>query len=205
MKTDTKTKIVQAAYELFAEKGYEETTLNEIIQATDLSKGAIYHHFRSKLDILETMTAIAEKRVKDFLNGLVTDTSLSAKEKITKIIDYQLYSGQQKQLIENRWLEKIPFAFIKEVRTIQSTIVPLVSSIIVQGVKNSEFECKDPLETAELIVFYFDVFLDPVLFTRSIQEIWKRIDFLQELLINNETNLFSDDDIYKIKRAYENL
>ena len=41
-------KILDAAAALFAEKGYQSTTLQDIIDATGLSKGAVYHHFRSK-------------------------------------------------------------------------------------------------------------------------------------------------------------
>ena len=41
-------KILNAAAALFAEKGYAHTTLQDIIDATGLSKGAVYHHFQSK-------------------------------------------------------------------------------------------------------------------------------------------------------------
>ena len=41
-------KILDAAAALFAEKGYQSTTLQDIIDATGLSKGAVYHHFRGK-------------------------------------------------------------------------------------------------------------------------------------------------------------
>ena len=45
--------ILDAAYRLFMEKGYERTSIQDIIdQLGGLSKGAIYHHFKSKEDIL---------------------------------------------------------------------------------------------------------------------------------------------------------
>lgn len=44
-------KILNAAAALFAEKGYAHTTLQDIIDATGLSKGAVYHHFQSKEEI----------------------------------------------------------------------------------------------------------------------------------------------------------
>ena len=40
-------KILDAAALLFLQKGYQNTTLQDIIDATKLSKGAVYHHFRS--------------------------------------------------------------------------------------------------------------------------------------------------------------
>ena len=44
--------ILETAARLFAQKGYDETSMQDIMDATHLSKGAIYHHFPSKLDIL---------------------------------------------------------------------------------------------------------------------------------------------------------
>ena len=41
-------KILDAAALLFTQKGYQNTTLQDIIDATKLSKGAVYHHFRSR-------------------------------------------------------------------------------------------------------------------------------------------------------------
>src|SRR5215472_12014859 len=50
--------LIDVAQRLFLEKGYERTTINDVIAATQLSKGAFYHHFRAKEDLL---AAIAER------------------------------------------------------------------------------------------------------------------------------------------------
>ena len=48
-------KILDAAALLFLQKGYQNTTLQDIIDATKLSKGAVYHHFRSKEEIAQSV------------------------------------------------------------------------------------------------------------------------------------------------------
>ena len=49
--------ILDVAFRLFMEKGYEHTSIQDIIDHLgSLSKGAIYHHFKSKEDILEAVT-----------------------------------------------------------------------------------------------------------------------------------------------------
>src|ERR1700744_3988688 len=69
LRTEPKTRVVKApevrraelldcAQGLFLSKGYEKTTINDVIAATGLSKGAFYHHFAAKEDLLE---AIAER------------------------------------------------------------------------------------------------------------------------------------------------
>ncbi len=52
-KKDVKSKdnIIRSAFALFLEKGYKEVTIKDIMKATKLSKGAIYHHFESKEEI----------------------------------------------------------------------------------------------------------------------------------------------------------
>lgn len=50
-----KEKIIDAAWELFQEVGYENATVNEIIKKSGTSRGAFYHHFRAKEDLLFQM------------------------------------------------------------------------------------------------------------------------------------------------------
>lgn len=51
-KISTKDKIINAAWKLFMEQGYENTTIHEIIEASQTSRGSFYHHFRGKEDLL---------------------------------------------------------------------------------------------------------------------------------------------------------
>ena len=51
-RSDTRARIQQVAVELFTEHGYEGTSLREIAERLDVTKAALYYHFRSKEDIL---------------------------------------------------------------------------------------------------------------------------------------------------------
>ena len=55
-------KILSAAERLFAQKGYAKTTLQDIIDTTGLSKGAVYHHFKSKEGAVQPDSAWPEKQ-----------------------------------------------------------------------------------------------------------------------------------------------
>ncbi|MEZ3487312.1 MAG: TetR/AcrR family transcriptional regulator [Lachnospiraceae bacterium] len=54
-KKKTKEKIMNAAWELFQEYGYEETTIAEIIKKSNTSRSAFYHHFHGKEELLFTI------------------------------------------------------------------------------------------------------------------------------------------------------
>src|SRR5690349_23741889 len=51
-RTDTRSRVQKVALELFAEQGYEKTSLREIAERLDLTKAALYYHFKTKEEIL---------------------------------------------------------------------------------------------------------------------------------------------------------
>ena len=53
---ETVEKILRVSLKLFQEKGYEATTIQDIVDALGMSKGAIYHHFKSKADIMDLLS-----------------------------------------------------------------------------------------------------------------------------------------------------
>lgn len=65
-KQGTKQQIVDAAFKLFSEKGYNETSVSQIARAAGLSKGLMYHYFDSKeallIAILEGMDALSPEK-----------------------------------------------------------------------------------------------------------------------------------------------
>nr|WP_144033120.1 TetR/AcrR family transcriptional regulator [Thermus oshimai] len=61
MAMDTRTRILQEAAQLFTEKGYEATSVQDLAEALGLSKAALYHHFRSKEEILLEISLLALK------------------------------------------------------------------------------------------------------------------------------------------------
>ena len=72
----TKDKIVDAAWKLFHEKGYENTTVEDIISASKTSKGTFYYYFERKDALLDTLSTIfdhqyekLEKEIEPDLNS----------------------------------------------------------------------------------------------------------------------------------------
>src|SRR5260370_39528166 len=55
-RTDTRSRVQTVALELFAEQGYEKTSLREIAERLGVTKAALYYHFKSKEDIVHSFT-----------------------------------------------------------------------------------------------------------------------------------------------------
>ena len=78
--------ILDVAFRLFMEKGYEHTSIQDIIDHLGgLSKGAIYHHFKSKEDILVAVTNKITEESNKMLDEVRDRKDLNGKEKLRTI------------------------------------------------------------------------------------------------------------------------
>ena len=62
---NTKGRIVSAAWELFYEQGYENTTVEDIIAVSSTSKGSFYHYFDGKDALLETLSLLFDEKYEE--------------------------------------------------------------------------------------------------------------------------------------------
>ena len=96
---ETVEKILDVASRLFLEKGYEHTSIQDIINNLGgLSKGAIYHHFKSKEDIL---IAVTDRMTMESNQGLakIRDASaMNGKEKLQEIFKASINRPVQKDI-----------------------------------------------------------------------------------------------------------
>src|SRR5690625_1359445 len=84
----TKERIIATAVQLFMEKGFEKTSMQDIANTLGMSKGGIYHHFKSKEEIIHVVRENKANNIEENLNKwLDTIDAPSAKEKLTAILE----------------------------------------------------------------------------------------------------------------------
>lgn len=123
---NTRSKIVNAAWKLFYEQGYEDTTVEEIIEVSHTSKGSFYHYFDGKDALLGTLSSLFDEKYQElalclkpeqtamekllFLNselfGMIEDrVSL---ELLARLLSTQLVTSGEKHLLDrNRTYYKL--------------------------------------------------------------------------------------------------
>ncbi len=79
-KIQMKDRIIKAAWDLFHEKGYENTTLEDIISAAHISKGSFYYYFVSKDALLDTLSVIFDHEYEKLRQSM--DLELDSYEKL---------------------------------------------------------------------------------------------------------------------------
>ena len=89
-----RTEIMDAAMILFMEKGYTNTTTQDIVDKVNISRGLLYYHFKNKEDILYCLVERYSERLLKDIYSIVYDEDKSAIEKIRSFIDITIISSQ---------------------------------------------------------------------------------------------------------------
>ena len=67
-------KVTDAALKVFAKKGYRETTMDDIAKELGVTKGALYHYYRLKVDILKEIYDVSHGAVRNFFHKSLKDS-----------------------------------------------------------------------------------------------------------------------------------
>lgn len=151
-----KKEILETARQFFFEHGYEETTIQEIIDALGIAKGTFYHYFRSKMDLLDQMVEQTSDEMVLSMKPIL-ESERNAIGKFNAL--FQQGTTFKMQNIDV-FLVFLTVLFKDENTVIRDKIyrsmirknTPLLKEIIHQGVEEGSFETPYPEEWAEMIM-----------------------------------------------------
>ena len=132
--------IIDAARKLVYTKGYEQMTIQDILDELQISKGAFYHYFDSKQALLEALMERLAEEMDQLLTPIVYDPQLPALEKFQRFFDsFNRWKTAQKSFL----VTLLPVWFADEnaiVRQKQRVLAvkqmtPLLDALIRQGVQ----------------------------------------------------------------------
>ena len=156
--TVRRAEIVDSAQRLFLSRGYERTTVNDVIGATGLSKGALYHHFRSKEELLE---AIAERFARESLSYVATvqaDASLNALRRLNTLLAMgrewkEEHLPQLRAMFTTILKPENALLHHRIVNAVFSVMAPILAAIIEQGTREGVFDVADARVAAETLLW----------------------------------------------------
>lgn len=110
-KEERKKEIRNIAFELFVEKGFSSTTMEDVVNATSLSKGGVYHHYKNTTDMLYDLFMIDAKVYRDIAieNYMKKNKNLKREELLVNMFLDKLFDS-------NKYKE-IYFMFLSQIRT----------------------------------------------------------------------------------------
>ena len=136
---NTKGKIITAAWDLFYEQGYENTTVEEIIEKSGTSKGSFYHYFDGKDALLGTLAYVFDEKYEQLMETM--DPEMGAMEKMI-YLNHELFvmidGGVSLDLLARLLSTQLLTRGEKQLLDRNRTYFKLLRQIISEGQKNGQ-------------------------------------------------------------------
>ena len=155
--------ILDAATILFAEKGADHTSVADIMTAVGIAKGTLYHHFKSKEEIMDALierqTSVLLKKAK----MAAGDQSMPVNERMLRTVlalhmDTEQTEGRE--MIRHLHEPQNALMHEKTKRVIFRQVPAIMAGIVEDGIAHGIFDAPYPLESMEMALCYLDVMLD---------------------------------------------
>ena len=186
-------RILDVSQRLFLEKGYENTTIQDIVdELGGLTKGAVYHHFKSKEEIMD---AVGDRMFfsNNPFEAVRGRTDLNGLQKLREAVRLNQSDKERVRLTA----QSIPIA--KSPRLLQEMIIsnrkvltPYFLELIEEGNRDGSMHTNYPREIAELLPLLTSLWLLPSVFPASREQMKRKFLFLGEMLEKMGVPLMDD-------------
>lgn len=199
---ETVARILEVARRLFMEKGYDNTTIQDIVdQLGGLSKGAVYHHFKSKEEIMD---AVCDQMFYDNnpFEAVRQRTDLNALEKLREAIRLnQADESRVDMTIQAIPITRNPRLMAEMVESNRRVLTPYYLELLEEGNRDGSIHTEYAREIAELLPLLTSLWLLPSVFPASREEQRRKFTFLGEMLDKMGVPLM-DDSIRAVVDAF---
>lgn len=199
-------KILDVAQQLFLEKGYDNTTIQDIVDKLGgLTKGAVYHHFKSKEDIICALSdklfsdcnPFIEVKKREDLNGL---------QKMREVMRLNQSNTNGTEInLQVLPLLKNPRIFTELIEANRRDLSPRWLELIEEGIADGSIQTEYAKEIAELIPLLGDVWLYPAVYPATESEIFHKFCFLKEMLEKMGVPVIDDEMTDILKKQIQKI
>ena len=186
-------RILDVSQRLFLEKGYENTTIQDIVdELGGLTKGAVYHHFKSKEEIMD---AVGDRMFfsNNPFEAVRGRTDLNGLQKLREAVRLNQSDQERVRLTA----QSIPIA--KSPRLLQEMIIscskvltPYFLELIEEGNRDGSMHTDYPREIAELLPLLTSLWLLPSVYPAGREQMKRKFLFLGEMLEKMGVPLMDD-------------
>ncbi len=179
MQTNRKEELLEIAYKLFITKGYDNTSVDEIISEANIAKGTYYYYFTSKEEMLDqVINNIIEKEItiaKEYLNK-----PLTVEQKLIGIITSLRPSDNETSIVEALNDENNLKMHKKYSKKLIESATTILKEVIQEGIKKGIFNCDNIEERIKVILIISDELFDNNKFNKKEIEVF--IDTVEKIL-----------------------
>ncbi|TQR37146.1 TetR/AcrR family transcriptional regulator [Lysinibacillus sphaericus] len=158
---ERRNEILDAADELFGQKGFDGTSTNDILEKVGIARGTLYYHFKSKEDIMDALIERYNAQILGAANGIAADKSIAVHERIIRVVmALNISGGNGKEIIDHIHKPQNALMHQKIQKVIMNGLPPILTEIIREGIEQGLFSTPYPYECMEMIVAYTNTVFD---------------------------------------------
>ena len=193
---ETRKRILNAASVVFVEKGYEESTILDIVAATDgLTRGAFYHHFKSKEEVLNALSDMIFAQKNPF-EAVTRMKELNGFQKLQLAVKMNLadFEDEHKPLRQaTASLVKSPTFLAEHINFNAKASQQWIQPLIEEGVRDGSIKVENPRLAAELFTVLFSIWIPPFVFRGDDAYLLAKAEFAIALLEQNGLPIFDEE------------
>ena len=199
---ETRKKILEVSKDLFLEKGFDNTSIQDIIDGLGgMTKGVIYHHFESKYEILQSIIRENNQEISNY--NWRGDTGL---EKIqNSLMDAFSNLEQQRLVYSVSIMLRSPRLLGEQYLSLFSDFLPEIRERVYEGVEDESIKTEYPEELADLIILTLDVWIGFQISVFSVEELKSKMKFIKLTFEGLGVQLITDEMMEVIFKLFDHL
>lgn len=179
-----KNEILDAADELFGKKGFDGTSTNDILERVGIARGTLYHHFKSKEEIMDALIERYSERLLGAAREVAADKTIPIVDRIIRVVmSMNLSSGSSEEIMEHIHRPQNALMHQKIQKIIINGLTPILTEIICEGIEQGVFSTPYPYECMEMVVTYANTIFDDDMVQMTNEE---RVTRIQAFIFNVE-------------------
>ncbi len=198
-------KILEVSQRLFLTKGYDNTTIQDIVdELGGLTRGAIYHHFKSKEEIMDALTNKMFRENNPF-DTVKNQEDLNGLQKMKMAMSLNQSDKERVNLsLQAMPILKNPRILAGIIESNRQVLSPFWLELLTEGNKDGSIHTDYAKELSELIPL-FDLWLTPSIYPATPEEIYHKFIFIKEIFDKMGLPLIDDEIMETVKKTLQNM
>lgn len=162
---ERKNEIIDTAAALFLDKGYDQCSINDILNSIGIAKGTFYHYFKSKEDVLDAAVNKMSEQILIQVQEIAAQREIPLSDRIIQILlAIRVTDHTEKALIQEMHKTQNALLHQKTLVSIITTLTPVFTEIVKEGNASGIFQCRYPEESIQILLSATLTLLDDGIF-----------------------------------------
>lgn len=162
---ERKNEIIDTAAALFIVKGYDQCSVNDILNSIGIAKGTFYHYFKSKEEVLDAAVNKMSVQILTHVQEIAAKKEIPPLDRIIQVLlAARVTDHTEKTLIQEMHKMQNALLHQKTLVTIIKALTPVFTEIVREGNVSGIFQCKYPEECTQILLSAALTLLDDGIF-----------------------------------------